>query len=70
MDWEIDGTPVYKHSEDLMLQVVSSGVSAAGDCTQESMITVHAKTVPEHNTLSTFAIHCVIKKGYYGRCSF
>ena len=63
-EWEINGIPVYKLSEEMMLQVVSLGTLAAVGCTQESMLTVHAKTVPDHNTLSTFVIQCVIKKAY------
>ena len=61
IEWEINGIPIYKLSEDTNLKVINADIVYDG-CAQESMMTIHAESAPEDNTLSTFAIQCAIKK--------
>ena len=42
--------------------MVDLGFPVNNGCAQESTITVHAVGAPEDNTLSTFAVQCVIKR--------
>ena len=62
IEWEINGLPTYKLTEDSKLMVVDLDFPVIDGCARETAITVHAKSAPEDNTLFTFIIRCVIKK--------
>ena len=65
IDWEINGIPAYKFPEDSNLKVVHVDFVVYNDgCMQEMIMTVHAESAPENNTLSTFEIRCLLRKTF------
>ena len=62
IDWMINGTPSYELQEDSNLKVHVHGPPYNDGCTKELMMTVHAESAPEDNTLSTFEIGCFVSK--------
>ena len=61
IEWMINGIPSYAFPENSNLKVIDTSIVYDG-CTQKSMMTVHAKSAPEENTFSNFAIQCVVNK--------
>ena len=62
IDWEINGIPLYKFPNGANINAVNYYSENGDNCSQESMMTVHAEISPEHGTLSIFTIQCIIRK--------
>ena len=61
IEWNIDGVSTDELTNHSLLKLELPSDSAYSDgCSQQLALTVHAKSAPEGNVMSTFAIQCVV----------